>query len=301
MTRDEIEQRFNSLQVWRRGTERAPHKPLLLLYALGHYSRGGERKIPYARVDEELRELLTEFGPTRSSYHPEYPFWFLQSDGLWELDHLVDLQPRTGGSNPPRGELMAKNVHGGLPEPIFRTLRTDPHLLAELAHHLLDAHFPVSIHDDILSAIGLDLEAVRRRRRSRDPAFRGLVLTAYEHRCAVCGFELRLGRHDLGLEAAHIMWYQAGGPDVVQNGLALCVLHHKLFDRGAFTLAGDGMVQVSELVHGGSRFEEYLLRFHGGFIREPQSSRYLPESRYVDWHRKEVFRGRARDIPTRAS
>jgi HNH endonuclease len=39
-----------------------------------------------------------------------------------------------------------------------------------------------------------------------------------------------------GLEAAHIKWFQARGPDVVQNGLALCSLHHKIFDLGAFTV-----------------------------------------------------------------
>ena len=222
MTRAAIEQAFQNIRVWKRAEERAPHKPLLLLYALAHYSRGGAREIAYSRIDEGLRELLIEFGPVRSSYRPEFPFWHLQSDGLWELDHPGDLQPRRGGSSPSRRELLAKDVQGGFPDPIFRAVRADPSLLADLTHELLDAHFPASIHDDILSAIGLDLQAVRRRRRSRNPAFRGLVLTAYEHRCAVCGFELRLGRHDLGLEAAHIMWHQAGGPDTVQNGVALC-------------------------------------------------------------------------------
>jgi putative restriction endonuclease len=297
MKRAEIEARFQSIQVWRRGEERAPHKPLLLLYALGHYSRGGEREIPYSRIDEDLRELLIEFGPTRSSVHPEYPFWHLQSDGLWELTNSTDLQPRTGGSNPPRSQLLASDVHGGFPEPIFWAALTDPHLFADLAHDLLDAHFPASIHDDILSAVGLDLGVVRKRRRSRDPAFRGLVLTAYEHQCAVCGFELRLGGHGLGIEAAHIMWHQAGGPDTVQNGLALCVLHHKLFDRGVFTFSEDRVVQVSELAHGGNHFKDYLLQFHGGFLRNPQSPRYLPKPGYVDWHRREVFRGQPRDAP----
>jgi putative restriction endonuclease len=41
----------------------------------------------------------------------------------------------------------------------------------------------------------------------------------------------------LGLEAAHIKWFQAGGPDIEANGLAMCSLHHKLFDLGVFTIA----------------------------------------------------------------
>src|SRR5436189_6378643 len=39
---------------------------------------------------------------------------------------------------------------------------------------------------------------------------------------------------------AHIRWHQAGGPDIENNGLALCVLHHKTFDLGAFTLSEGG-------------------------------------------------------------
>jgi putative restriction endonuclease len=39
------------------------------------------------------------------------------------------------------------------------------------------------------------------------------VLTAYEFRCAVCGFDVRLGAASIALDAAHIRWRQAGGPD----------------------------------------------------------------------------------------
>jgi HNH endonuclease len=58
------------------------------------------------------------------------------------------------------------------------------------------------------------------------------VLTAYEYRCAVCGFDVRLGSVSIALDAAHIRWHQAGGADLEKNGLALCVLHHKTFDLG---------------------------------------------------------------------
>jgi putative restriction endonuclease len=35
MTRDDILARFAGLNVWSRGGQRAPHKPLLFLYPLG--------------------------------------------------------------------------------------------------------------------------------------------------------------------------------------------------------------------------------------------------------------------------
>ena len=65
------------------------------------------------------------------------------------------------------------------------------------------------------------------------------MLTAYEWRCAVCGLDVRLGSVSIILEAAHIKWHQAGGPDEESNGLALGVLHHKAFDLGALPSPDD--------------------------------------------------------------
>ena len=51
MERDEIIQKFASINVWKKGDERAPHKPLLILYALGKCSRGEDRFIPFSQID----------------------------------------------------------------------------------------------------------------------------------------------------------------------------------------------------------------------------------------------------------
>jgi len=100
---------------------------------------------------------------------------------------------------------------------------------------------------------------------------------------------------DLGLEAAHIKWVQAGGPDEIRNGLALCAIHHKAFDRGAIGLSPDLSVMVSAALHGQSWIVEWFHSFKGKKLREPYSSRVLPRQEYIDWHRKEVFRSPARD------
>jgi putative restriction endonuclease len=65
--------RVDKLNVWHRGDHRAPHKPLLLLLALSRFSQG-EESLPYAVLESPLTELLKEFSPSKSSYHPEYPF-----------------------------------------------------------------------------------------------------------------------------------------------------------------------------------------------------------------------------------
>lgn len=68
------------------------------------------------------------------------------------------------------------------------------------------------------------------RQALRDSSFKLRVLTAYANSCAMCGIQLRL------LDAAHIL--PAADPrssDDTSNGIALCALHHRAFDRGLVT------------------------------------------------------------------
>lgn len=67
------------------------------------------------------------------------------------------------------------------------------------------------------------LQTLKRKYREHDFAAR--VLTAYAHRCALCGVQLKL------VEAAHIVPVAAdGSTDETSNGVALCSLHHRAFD-----------------------------------------------------------------------
>jgi putative restriction endonuclease len=90
-----------------------------------------------------------------------------------------------------------------------------------------------------------------------------------------------------------IRWHQAGGPDVESNGRALCVLHHNIFDLGAFTVA-DGILLVSDQANGTIGFQEALMVFHGKPIRPPQRPDWRPVLHHTEWHGREVFKGEAR-------
>lgn len=85
MDREEIARKFETLKVWQRGDVRAPHKPLLVLYAIGKLLRGEGRLLPFYEVDERLGILLQEFGPNHQSCQALLPLWHLQSDGGWEI------------------------------------------------------------------------------------------------------------------------------------------------------------------------------------------------------------------------
>src|SRR6516165_985251 len=145
MSRESALVLFDRLNVWSRGDQRAPHKPLLVLYALGRWSRGETGYIPFNQVDADLTGLLKEFGPPRQSYHPEYPFWRLQNDGVWLVHASGPLTPRQSSTDPKKSDLLAKDASGGFSPEVQAALRSDPTLVSEIAARLLENHFPESI------------------------------------------------------------------------------------------------------------------------------------------------------------
>jgi len=133
------------------------------------------------------------------------------------------------------------------------------------------------------------------KRKARDPKFRAKVLDAYECKCAVCSFNVTVNKKLVGIEAAHIKWHQAGGPDEEENGITMCVLHHKLFDLGAFQINDKHQFIVSEKAAGAIGFNEWLMNFHKKELNRPVSKKYYPNDEFLAWHVREVFKGYARD------
>jgi putative restriction endonuclease len=154
---DASKELFKRIKVWKRGAERAPHKPLLLLYALGRCSRGEEREVSFREVDEQLSALLAEFGPQQESLHTEYPFWRLQNDGIWIVSGDEKIQTWEREKDQKRSELLRVNAAGGFPKPIYEALSQDRSLLMAIAKQILEDHFPSTPHDRILKAVGLGL------------------------------------------------------------------------------------------------------------------------------------------------
>ena len=305
--RSEFLQKLGQVRFWRTHGKRAPHKPLLVLLALARVAQGRERLARYEDdIERPLTDLLERFGPSRKVIHPEYPFSRLRNDGLWEIPGGESL-PATKQGDLHRSGLIKQAVKGGFPKPIYELLRSDAGLIQQAAEALLYEHFPYTLHDDIRAAtefpaeflmwdspgLPYGLTAKQIYIRKRDPDFRHNVLEAYEYRCAVCSFDLRLEDELLGLEAAHIKWHSAGGPNNVPNGLALCSIHHKALDRGALGLAPTAKgfkVLISDKVHGESDATRWFWDCQAMPLQHPRSSTFAPKPEFVQWHTREVFR-----------
>lgn len=290
MVGDSMISQFQSLNVWKKRAERAPHKPLLVLLALGRVQAGHPRMAPFTILEPLLRELLRDFGPPRTSYRPEYPFWRLQRDGLWQVSGDTALIRRTSNNDPLLSELRRAEIVGGFPEKIYLLLRKRPELIREIGLRLLESHFPSSLHEAISSVIGLDLGVVGRS-ESRDGRFRNEVINAWQHQCAFCGYNVRFDHTDLGLEAAHIMWVQAGGAELIDNGICCCVLHHQAFGRGAISINNELRVIVSSRLHGGQSLPQWFTDLNGQKLKGPVLKIAVPRIKYLQWHQCEVFKG----------
>ncbi|KIC39400.1 HNH endonuclease [Leisingera sp. ANG-M7] len=124
---------------------------------------------------------------------------------------------------------------------------------------------------------------VSTKKALRDANFSNRVLTAYSNTCAMCGTQLRL------LDAAHIL--PAAHPestDDTSNGISLCALHHRAYDRGLVTFGTNYRIHINasaveELtdrnLHGGlEKFSENL--FH--MIEVPPAKADRPAEKYVE-------------------
>ncbi|WP_249826628.1 phosphorothioated DNA-binding restriction endonuclease, partial [Escherichia coli] len=189
---------------------------------------------------------------------------------------------------PPVKELTEYHVAGGFDEQHYALVTGNKKLINTLAQQILEAHFTESIQEEIADELGFDLQQIRKQ---RDPLFRKNVLRAYNYQCAICGFNMRHDDTTVALEAAHIKWKQHGGPCEIPNGLALCAIHHKAFDKGSIGLDENMRVLVSDAVNGGGIVERLFWDFDGKTIALPQVRRNYPYEGFVEWHRKEVFRG----------
>lgn len=124
-------------------------------------------------------------------------------------------------------------------------------------------------------------------RTVRDRQFRKRVLDVYDATCALTGMKLINGGGRAEAQAAHIMSVGAGGPDVVNNGIALSGTVHWMFDRGLISLSDDGDILLSRKINDLESVERLIPRDRKA--RLPTTAASRPHARYLRWHREQCF------------
>lgn len=128
------------------------------------------------------------------------------------------------------------------------------------------------------------VEQVLLNRKIRDANFRRLVCQAYDDTCAITGLKIINGGGRSEVQAAHIWSVESGGPDVIQNGIALSGTVHWLFDRHLISLTDDYRLLVAH-----NRVPSDLLGLFSSQmerIRLPMDQASWPHPKYIEIHRE---------------
>ena len=270
----------------------SPHKPLLILLALAKLAQTGSSSLEWEEIDAHLSSLLAEFGPSRKSGpKPEYPFTRLRSDKVWELSREVPMDRIA--------PLREGSITGKFVDVLEDYLKKNPTKILETARLVVEQQFPRTIAGDVLDSVGFDSELVltegttrafKVQARTRSSAWRQDVLQAWDRACALCGFDGQAGAGPVGIEAAHIRWFNFGGPDTLDSGMALCSLHHKLLDPGVLGFFDSRTVVVSKNFSARSAEGKRVYDLHMTEIA-PRPGVSLPAREHITWHTNEVFQG----------
>ena len=90
------------------------------------------------------------------------------------------------------------------------------------------------------------------------------------------------------MHAAHIKPVEYGGPDSVQNGIALSGTAHWMFDRGLIGFADNLDIMVSRHVNDRSGIEAIINAT--GKAQVPVALSERPHPAFLGWHREHCFK-----------
>jgi len=289
----------------------------LLLSVLDLFEQG--------EVESNLIELTSDLGELFARYWEQalpfnrrgnlaLPFFHLQSDGFW---HLL----------PKRGEEDALNfasqirslsrleetvLGARLDEALYELLgvRESRDLLRSI---LIETYFAPDLRESLVEQSTVNHEAflyskelLERRNEqavketldwveayrpaARDQGFRRALVTAYSHRCALCGLRVRTLDGHTVVDAAHIVPWSESHDDRPANGMALCRTCHWTFDEGLLRIAPSYEIFASAQLRVASNLPGYLSSLEGRGIVRPSEEVYWPDPTSLQWHHENVFR-----------
>jgi putative restriction endonuclease len=301
--------KFVNLRVDRaRGV--APHKPILLLAVMELISQG---KIKYNRIylsPELIATFLKYWSNLGSDTHRSniaLPFFHMTSEKFWFLAPNPGFEAAIASRVKIRTLKALEDAvsHAYLDEELFALLQ-DPQSRTHLITVLIQTWFSQQSEQidqlyavDEFEAIQLKLfergGAVYRvqdlkdedRAYVRNAAFRRIVVSLYEQRCAFCHLKIISSDNQNIVDGAHIKPFSEFRDDRFENGLALCKNHHWAFDHGWFGISDDYRI----IIPGDRILEESPINtrvmqdFNHEPILLPIREDYYPSLEALHWHR----------------
>lgn len=133
------------------------------------------------------------------------------------------------------------------------------------------AERPDTVNDEVVDTVTQERQTAiaNVKKKIRDNSFKSRVLTSYGQQCAICGIQMKL------IDAAHIIPVEHNGTDNTSNGIAMCALHHRAFDRALISIN-----ENYQILHSVAKMDKLReIGLDGGmdrFIRELRAVIILP-------------------------
>lgn len=303
--------------VWSVATKKqAPHKPILLLAVLDLVARGTITS-PLVAVTGDLVELNELFNfywrriiPLGQTSSIAFPFSRLHNEPFWELVPL------------PEKEITQAAINNITSVSQLRMLALGAQMDADLFHYMLLPESRNALREALLQGCFSDqaraaleeqavvnaeafsysleleqishlplvcetLEAYTYKAAVRDQGFRRVVVSTYDHRCALCGVRIITPEGHTVVDAAHIIPWSRSRNDDIRNGMALCKLCHWAFDEGMMGVSDNYDVITSRQIGANPNTPGFLLTLGGRSIIPPPDRDLWPSQHYLAEHRKE--------------
>lgn len=297
-----------------RTRNRAPQKPILLLSVLDLFELG-EINSNLIEITDDLLNLFEKYwGRALPFMKPStlaMPFVRMESDGFWHVVRRKEGESLFGRPERSVAQLRERVFGVRLDEALYQHLQVEEsrrlfrsilvgerYFSSEAEESLLQQGFvnqEVFVYSEELlknpndpkvrEALPLEDDYLP----IRDQGFRRAVVTAYEHRCALCGLRVRtLNGHTL-VEAAHIVPWSETRDDRPVNGLAMCRTCHWTFDERLLSVSHDYTVVTSKQLNVPGNLSGYLTGLEGRTIFVPSQESYRPDRDSLEWHRKHLL------------
>lgn len=290
----------------------APNKPILLLSVIEMISLGLIRQNQFPLSGELIATFLNLWSHLEPVRKPDIgqPFYHLTSDGFWHYQMKPGLESlivsRAVIRTPNTIRLTVEYAY--LDEELWALLQS-PQERSALTHMLIDFWFPnqsqqieqllqvnafAELQENLRSQGGkvYQPEELQDEQTSivRDTAFRKIVVSTYNYRCAFCGVQILDSLGQNIVDGSHIMPFAKFYDDRINNGLSLCKNHHWAFDRFWFTIDDDYTIIVADSLREVSPHAKPIREFRGDRIILPSQQQYYPRVDAIRWHRQEFLK-----------
>lgn len=304
--------KLTKLRVDRAHGSVAPHKPILLLSVIELIEQGVLRhnQIPLsAELIAAFLKLWQQLGSTAYNADIGMPYFHLRSDGFWHLKPNSGFEAllSSGAKIRAVGVLRQAVEYAYLEDELFELLQQPiPRNLlittllnfwfadkTQQLQEVLRINAFAEFQQELLATGGkIYEESVLKDETKtivRDAAFRKVIISIYEYRCAFCELQILNSLGQNIVDGSHIMPFSQFYDDRIDNGISLCKNHHWAFDRGWFSISDDFTLLVKDDLREDSPNCRVMREFNGDRIRLPDQERCYPRLEALQWHRQHVF------------